>query len=120
MTIVRVTGQAAAVIARARQERRGPLSFSIDGGCCEGTAPHLIEHYFVAAGVEPVAEVEGVPVYLPPGMREIYRQADVTIDVVDDEGSDAMSVETQWGLRFVLRESAQLACPPPSSAVEDD
>ncbi len=103
---VRVTQKAAEVIERARRELSGPLSFSIDGGCCEGSAPHLFEHYFVPAGTSAVAEAAGVPLYLPPGMDEIYKDADVVIDVGPDDNSDSMSLETRWGLRFVLRERA--------------
>ena len=107
MTKIVATEGAVEAIRRVRAVRRGPLTFSIDGGCCEGTAPHLYEHYVVPPGVEPVAEVDGVPVYLSAGMDEVYADAVVTIDVVEQEASDAMSAETVFGLRFVLREG----CP---------
>ena len=105
MTTVRITPRAAEIVARVRAERRGALSFTIDGGCCEGTAPHLFEDAVLSAGTPRVAEVAGIPVYLQPAMIEPYAEADVTIDVVDEPLSDAMSLETEYGLRFVLRES---------------
>jgi hypothetical protein len=37
-------------------------------------------------------------------MVSAYADAEVTIDVVDEPLSDAMSLETAHGLRFVLRE----------------
>ena len=37
-------------------------------------------------------------------MTTVYADADVTIDVIDEPLSDAMSLETEYGLRFVLRE----------------
>jgi uncharacterized protein (DUF779 family) len=104
MTTVRITPRAADVVARVRAERSGALTFTIDGGCCEGTAPHLFEDAVIAAGAARVGEAAGVPVYLQPAMVAPYRAADVTIDVVDDPLSDAMSLETAYGLRFVLRE----------------
>ena len=67
MPTVRITPRAAEVVARVRAERRGTLSFTIDGGCCEGTAPHLFEDA-VLAGVDPIGEVAGVPVYLQAAM----------------------------------------------------
>lgn len=104
MTVVRITPCAAAVLSRARRERSGPLTFTIDGGCCEGTAPHLFEHAVITSGAEKVGEVQGVPVYLQPAMIRLYAEAVLTIDVVDEPRSDALSLETEYGLRFVLRE----------------
>jgi hypothetical protein len=103
MPTIRITPRAAEVVARVRADRNGMLSFTIDGGCCEGTAPHLFEDA-VLAGVEPVGEAAGVPVYLQAAMASPYANADVTIDVVDEPMSDAMSLETEYGVRFVLRE----------------
>ena len=105
MPTIRITPRAAEVVARVRAERRGALSFTIDGGCCEGTAPHLSEDV-VLAGVEAIGEAAGVPVYLQAAMTKLYADADVTIDVVDEPLSDAMSLETEYGLRFVLREGS--------------
>ncbi|MCC6850564.1 MAG: DUF779 domain-containing protein [Deltaproteobacteria bacterium] len=105
MPTIRITPRAAEVVARVRAARTGALSFTIDGGCCEGTAPHLFEDA-VLAGVEPVGEVAGVSVYLQAAMVRPFADADVTIDVVDEPMSDAMSLETAYGLRFVLREGA--------------
>lgn len=104
MTTVNITPRAAAVVARVRGERPGTLTFTIDGGCCEGTAPHLFADAVLAGGAEKIGEVAGVPVYLQPAMVDVYRAAEVTIDVVDEPLSDAMSLETEYGLRFVLRE----------------
>lgn len=75
--------------------RAGKLTFTIDGGCCEGTAPHLFEDAVLPVGTVPVAEVAGIPVYLQPAMVGIYAEADVTIDVVEEPLSDAMSLETE-------------------------
>lgn len=105
MTTVHITPRAAAVVSRIRSERAGPLTFTIDGGCCEGTAPHLFEHAVLTSASEKVGEVEGVPVYLQPAMIPLYAAAEITIDVMEEPISDALSLETEYGLRFVLRES---------------
>ncbi len=104
MSIVRITPRAAEVVARVRGQRSGRLTFTIDGGCCEGTAPHLYENAMLTSGARQAGEVAGVPVYFQPAMVEVYKDADVTIDVIDEPLSDAMSLETEYGLRFVLRE----------------
>jgi uncharacterized protein (DUF779 family) len=109
MTTVRITPRAVEVLARVRAGRSGALSFTIDGGCCEGTAPHLFEDAVITSAAEKVGEVEGVPVYLQSAMIEPYREADVAIDVVDEPMSEAMSLETEFGLRFVLREKGGAA-----------
>lgn len=106
MTTVRITPEAAAAVARVREVRRGPLTFTIDGGCCEGTAPHLLEHAVVTSASAAVGEVEGVPVYLQPAMVVPLAEADLLIDVIDEPLSEAMSAETEFGLRFVIREGA--------------
>lgn len=105
MTTVRISSAASDVIARLRAERSGPLTFLIDGGCCEGAAPHLYEHALVTSAARHVGEADGVPIYLQPAMIEPYENADVTIDVVEEPMSEAMSLETGLGMRFVLRES---------------
>jgi uncharacterized protein (DUF779 family) len=106
MVKVAITPAAAAVVARIRGERSGTLTFTIDGGCCEGTAPHLLEDAVVTPPAKQVGEVAGVPVYLQPAMTEMYGAASVTIDVRDEPLSDSMSLETEHGLRFVLREGS--------------
>ena len=105
---VDLTPSASEALARVRAERRGPLTFTIDGGCCEGTAPHLFEHAVLTGGEVLAGEVAGVPVYLQPAMVPLYADSTLTIDVIEDPTADSMSVETEFGLRFVLREGA---CP---------
>jgi uncharacterized protein len=104
MTTFRISGKARGVLASLRAERSGALAFVIDGGCCEGTAPHLYEDAIITSAAERAGEVDGVPVYLQSAMIEPYRDASVIIDVIDEPMSEAMSIETERGLRFVLRE----------------
>ncbi|HXC52199.1 MAG TPA: DUF779 domain-containing protein [Candidatus Limnocylindrales bacterium] len=106
MTTIRISAAAAEVVARVRAERSGPLTFVIDGGCCEGAAPHLYEDAVITSAARQVGEVSGVPVYLQAAMIGPYADADVVIDVVDEPLSEAMSLETGLGVRFVLREAA--------------
>ncbi len=104
MTTIRITPRASEVLARVRASRRGTLTFTIDGGCCEGTAPHLYEDAVLTSAAARAGEVDGVEVWLQNAMIGPYGDADVTIDVIDEPLSEAMSLETEFGVRFVLRE----------------
>jgi len=108
MTTVHITPRAAKVVARIRAERAGTLTFTIDGGCCEGTAPHLFDDAVIPGSAEKIGEVEGTAVYLQAAMIDAYRATAVTIDVVDEPLSDSLSLETEYGLRFVLREDRRI------------
>ncbi len=104
---MKVTGTAAAarVVERARRDRRGVLVFTIGTGCCESTAPFLYEDFWPGPDSESVGEVAGVPVYAPEYLRALYPGAEgVTVDVEECSMAESMSIETEYGCRFILRE----------------
>jgi uncharacterized protein (DUF779 family) len=103
VTELRVSDAAAAVVRQVRHDRGGTLTITIDGGCCEGTAPHLYENYVVPAGAIEIGRVDEVPVFIPGNLGEQYATASVTIDVVDDPLSDALSLETNLGKRLTMQ-----------------
>jgi uncharacterized protein (DUF779 family) len=122
---VKVTGTRAAadVVERAKRDRRGVLVFTIGTGCCESTAPFLYEDFWPGPDSEQVGEVAGVPVFAPEYLRALYPGEDgVTVDVTDDM-AESMSIETEYGLRFILRDPTgapidhqeQQACDVPES-----
>jgi len=98
-----ISESAATVLRQIREQSSGRLTISIDGGCCEGTAPHLYENYLLPYGVHEIGRAEEIPVYIPLHLKDAYAGAAVRLDVVDDEMSDAMSLETVLGKRLVLR-----------------
>ena len=105
---MRITGTeaAATVVERAKGDRTGALVFTIGTGCCESTAPFLYEDFWPGPDSEQVGDVAGVPVYAPAYLRAMYPGNDgVTIDVIDDM-AESMSIETEYGCRFVLRAGA--------------
>ena len=122
---MRVTGTAAAarIVEQAKRDRRGALVFTIGTGCCESTAPFLYEDFWPGPDSEQVGEVAGVPVFAPEYLRALYPGNDgVTVDVTDDM-AESMSIETEYGCRFILRDPAgapiehqeQQACDIPES-----
>jgi uncharacterized protein (DUF779 family) len=105
---MKVTGTdtAARIVERAKRDRRGTLVFTIGTGCCESTAPFLYEDFWPGPDSEQVGEIAGVPVFAPEYLRALYPGGDaVTIDVVDDL-AESMSIETEYGCRFILRDAA--------------
>jgi uncharacterized protein (DUF779 family) len=103
--IVKGTDATARIVERARRDRRGALVFTIGTGCCESTAPFLYEDFWPGPDSEQVGEVDGVPVFAPAYLRALYPGNDgVTIDVVDDV-MESMSIETEYGVRFILRDA---------------
>jgi uncharacterized protein (DUF779 family) len=104
---MRVTGTdaAARIVERAKRDRRGALVFTIGTGCCESTAPFLYEDFWPGPDAEQVGQVAGVAVYAPGYLRALYPGSDgVTIDVDSTVMAESMSIETEYGCRFILRD----------------
>jgi uncharacterized protein (DUF779 family) len=105
---VKVTGTNAAekVVERAKGDRRGRLVFTIGNGCCESTAPFLYEDFWPGPDQEQVGEVAGVPVYAPDHLRSLYPGDDGVVIDVEDVMAESLSIETEYGCRFLLRDSS--------------
>jgi uncharacterized protein (DUF779 family) len=115
---VLVTGTAAAarVVERAKRDRRGVLVFTIGTGCCESTAPFLYEDFWPGPDSEPVGEVASVQVYAPEYLRALYPGDEgVTVDVEDGSMAESMSIETEYGCRFVLRGDERVPFEAPTA-----
>ena len=119
------TAAAARIVERAKRDRRGALVFTIGTGCCESTAPFLYEDFWPGPDSEPVGEVAGVAVVAPEYLRALYPGDEaVVIDVEEGLMAESMSIETEYGCRFILRDrdggapidrQAQQACDVPES-----
>jgi uncharacterized protein (DUF779 family) len=109
---VTASARAAEVIAEMATRRSGTLTITIGTGCCESTAPFLYEDFWPGPDQEQVGEVAGVPVYAPEYLRNMYPAADgVTIDVEDGLLAESLSIETEYGCRFILREAGGAKVP---------
>jgi uncharacterized protein (DUF779 family) len=97
------TPAAADVVERARRDRRGALVFTIGTGCCESTAPFLYEDFWPGPDQEQVGEVAGVPVYAPEYLRAMYPGDDGAVIDVESVMGESLSIETEYGCRFLLR-----------------
>jgi len=101
---VKATERAIEVLRRVRAERSGELTIPIDSCRCDGTAPHLYENYVLPYGAVEIGRVEDIPVYIAPHFADAWKNVQATLDVVDDPAADALSLETAYGVRLVLRE----------------
>ena len=117
---VTASARAAEVIAEMTTRRSGTLTVTIGTGCCESTAPFLYEDFWPGPDSEAVGEVAGVPVYAPEYLRALYPGNDgVVIDVDDGLMAESMSIETEYGCRFVLRGDERVAFERPSEPACD-
>ena len=101
--LVTATDRAAEIVRAMRERRAGTLTVTIGTGCCESTAPFLYEDFWPGPDQEPVGTVAGVTVYAPEYLRTNYPgDAGVTLDVTE-ELAESLSVETELGVRLILR-----------------
>jgi len=102
---MRVTGtdKAIGVIEDMKRRRTGTLTITIGTGCCESTAPFLYEDFWPGPDQEPVGEVAGITIYAPDYLRTNYPGDDGVVLDVNDELGESLSVETELGVRLVLR-----------------
>ena len=102
--LVTGTPEAAAVVERAGRDRRGSLTITLGTGCCESTAPFLFEDFWVGPEYAQVGDVAGVAVLAPEYLRRLYRDDDgVVIDVAEGVLLESLSIETEYGVRLMLR-----------------
>lgn len=95
--------RAAEVVAEMATRRSGVLTVTIGTGCCESTAPFLYEDFLPGADMAPVGEVEGAVIWAPEYLRRLYPGDQGPRLEVADELGESLSVETELGVRLVLR-----------------
>lgn len=111
---MRVTGteRAAEVVQRMRTLRSGELTITLGTGCCESTAPFLYENHWSGPDAEVVGEVGDATVYTPALLRGLYPEDEQLVVDVVDELAESLSIETELGVRLVLRSPDQVAAAP--------
>ena len=98
------TGAAVATVRRVRDGGRTDLVMVLGTGCCDSTAPYLYDHYLVEPDAHEVGEVDGVRIFAPKWLAELYPADEkLTIDVDEGVLSDSFSLESAFECRFTLR-----------------
>ncbi|HYI62152.1 MAG TPA: DUF779 domain-containing protein [Acidimicrobiales bacterium] len=125
---ITASARAAEVVAEMATRRAGTLTVTIGTGCCESTAPFLYEDFLPGADMAPVGEVEDVAIWAPEYLRRLYPGDQGPRLEVADELAESLSVETELGVRLVLRgtgldstgepEECAVSAPPSGPAVQ--
>ncbi len=91
------------IIDRSKGVRSGTLTITIGTGCCESTAPFLYEDFWPGPDQAPIGEVQGVTVYAPEYLRDLYPGDETVILDLVNEMVESLSIETEFGCRLALR-----------------
>ncbi|HEU5151540.1 MAG TPA: DUF779 domain-containing protein [Iamia sp.] len=103
--LITASARAAEVVAEMATRRSGTLTVTIGTGCCESTAPFLYEDFLPGADMEPVGTIGDVVIYAPQYLTRLYPgDQGPRIEAIADTG-ESLSVETELGVRLVLRGS---------------
>lgn len=96
------TKEAIELTQRLKKNRQG-LAFMISGGCCDNTAPMLLEGFLVGQNDVRLGEIAGIGVYASSDHAEAFRGFRLVIGVRKATGGGGFSLETPLGVRFCLR-----------------
>jgi uncharacterized protein (DUF779 family) len=101
---VTVTERAAEAVRTVAASGRSDLVMVLGTGCCDSTAPFLYDHHYPGADAVEVGRVGDVPMYAPAFLAGLYAGDDgLVVDVEETRNADSFSLETEHGLRFMLR-----------------
>ncbi len=93
----------AVLILNQLKEKYGKLIFHQSGGCCDGSAPMLLEEgemYLDDSDIL-LGQLEGVNYYMNQDQFEYWKHTHLTIDITAGRGS-SFSLEIPLGLRFII------------------
>ncbi len=96
------TAEASRVIEEIKAIRSGKLVITLGTGCCESTAPFLYEDFDPGADATRVGAIDGVDVYAPAWLAELYKNDEIVIDADRGVVSESFSIETEIDARLKL------------------
>ncbi len=99
---VEITDKASEVVRKLKKQY-GEVIFHQSGGCCDGTAPMMIEKedFYLDDSDIYLGELEGIPYYMSEDMYDIWKYTHITVDITEGRGS-TFSLEIPLGLRFII------------------
>jgi uncharacterized protein (DUF779 family) len=98
------TSAAEATVRRVREAGRENLVMVLGTGCCDSTAPYLYDNYLVEPDAQDVGAVDGVHVWAPRWLADLYPGEErLTVDVDKGVVNDSFSLESEYDCRFTLR-----------------
>ncbi len=99
---VTATDTALRVLEEVRRLRSGNLVITLGTGCCESTAPFLYEDFEPGADSTKVGSLDGIDVYAPKWLAELYSDDEIVIDADTDVVTESFSIETEIDARLKL------------------
>jgi len=96
--------QEASLILEQLKSKHGDLIFHQSGGCCDGTAPMLLEKddFYIDDNDVLLGELIDVKYYMSTDQFNYWKHTFLTIDVVKGRGA-SFSLEIPLGVRFLIR-----------------
>ena len=85
------------------KEKHGDLIFHQSGGCCDGSAPMVLEEgdmYLDDSDIL-LGQLDGVNYYMNQDQFEYWKHTHLTVDITAGRGS-SFSLEIPLGLRFII------------------
>lgn len=100
---VAITDNKAAEIVKQLKEKHGELIFHQSGGCCDGSAPMILEKedMYLDDSDMLLGQLEGVNYYMNQDQFEYWKHTHLTVDITEGRGS-SFSLELPLGLRFII------------------
>lgn len=100
---VAITDNKAAEIVKQLKEKHGELIFHQSGGCCDGSAPMILEKedMYLDDSDMLLGQLEGVNYYMNQDQFEYWKHTHLTVDITEGRGS-SFSLEIPLGLRFIV------------------
>lgn len=100
---IRVSPAAAAVIDRIRTERGHNLAVLISDGCCDGTAPMLVDASFVIPDNDVwLGDVAQAAVYVSPWAASRYEGCELDFNLEEDTLGGMLSLEAAYRVRLTV------------------
>lgn len=99
---VAITDKAAEIVKQLK-EKHGELIFHQSGGCCDGSAPMILEKedMYLDDSDMLLGQLEGVNYYMNQDQFEYWKHTHLTVDITEGRGS-SFSLEIPLGLRFII------------------
>jgi uncharacterized protein (DUF779 family) len=99
---VAITDKAIEVLNQIKA-KNGELIFHQSGGCCDGSAPMILEKEDMYLDESDIflGQLEGVNYYMNQDQFEYWKHTHLTIDVTEGRGS-SFSLEIPLGVRFII------------------
>ncbi|MBU2940405.1 DUF779 domain-containing protein [Lacinutrix sp. C3R15] len=102
MERIAITKEAKKILEQLK-EKHGELIFHQSGGCCDGSAPMLLEkeEMYLDESDVLLGTLNGVNFYMNQDQFEYWKHTHLTVDVTEGRGA-SFSLEIPLGLRFLI------------------